>query len=182
MDKFEGKIFGVAETMRALRKIDPEMARELTKAMKKPGMVIGKQARTYVNPIGLSNWGDWRGGYESARVKRKIQSKVITSKRKGGKGALLRVVNQDAAGSIWEMAGRKNAGSSPQGQAFVRNIQAKGGDANRLIYRAWDATDQGGSQEEVRQAVERAEKRVQAYLDKVNSDLAATGIQVTKVV
>jgi len=164
---FEGKIFGAAETMRELRKIDPEMAKELTKAMKQPGTVLAKQARTYVNKVGLSNWGDWRGGYDPARVRRKIQARVVTSKRKGAKSALLRVVNQDAAGSIWEMAGRKNQGGSAQGKAFVRNIQNKGGDANRLIYRAWDETDQGGVQQQVIDAVKRAEVTVQARLQAV---------------
>ena len=181
MADFEGKIFGAAETLRALKKIDPEMSKEIVKAMKKPGMVIAKQARTFVSPVGLSNWGNWRGGYDAGRVKRKIQPKVVASKRKGGRGALLRVVNQDAAGAIWEMAGRKSSGTSLQSQAFIRNIRERGGPANRLIYRAWDSTDQAGTQEEVRAAVKRAESAVQAYLDRVNSQLAPTGIKVTKV-
>jgi hypothetical protein len=166
---FDSKIFGAAETMRALRKIDPEMAKQLTRAMKKPGNVLAKQARTHVNSVGLSNWGTWRGGYEAARVRRKIQARVVTSKRKGAKGALLRVVNQDAAGAIWEMAGRKNDGTSPRGRAFIRNIRNKGGEANRLIYRAWDETDQGGVQQEVIAAVKEAEIIVQAHLSAVSA-------------
>jgi hypothetical protein len=181
MNKFDGKIYGVTETMKSLRKIDPEMARELTKAMKKPGMVIAKQARTFVDPVGLSNWGGWRGGYDAARLRRKIQPKVLTTRRKGSKGSLLRVVNADAAGAIWEMAGRKSSGNSLQGMAFVRNVQNKGGSANRLIYRAWDSTDQGGVAEEVKQAVARAESTVQEWLNQINAQMASTGIQVTKV-
>jgi hypothetical protein len=171
---FDMKILGVAETMRSLRRIDPEMASEIRKAMKKPGMEIAKKARTYVHPYGLSNWGFWRGGYDRAAIKRRISPRVVTSKRKGSKGALLRVLNQDAAGAIWEMAGRKSRGKTPQGAAMIRNIEARGGPANRLMYRAFDETDQGGVKAELEEAVKRAEARIQQYLDATNAALAPT--------
>jgi hypothetical protein len=186
--KFEGKIFGIAETMKTLRRIDPEMAKEINAALKEPGKQIVKLARGHAKAYGLqgglSGWGSWprgQGPYDPSTVSRGIGVKLTTSKRKGQKGSLVRVTNKSAAGSIYEMAGRKNSGNGPSGVAFIQAIQRKSGSgANRLIYRAFD--DYGGTPaaaKAIEDAVEKAEATVKAYLDKVQAQIAATAPKST---
>ena len=186
--KFEGKVFGIAETMKTLRRIDPEMTKEINAALKEPGKQVVKIARSHAKSYGpqggLSGWGSWprgEGPYDPSKVSRGIGVKLTTSKRKGQKGSLIRVTNKSAAGSIYEMAGRKNSGSSPSGIAFIQAIQRNSGaGANRLIYRAFD--QYGGTPaaaKEIEEAVKRAEATVKAYFDKVQAQIDATAPKST---
>ena len=54
-----------------------------------------------------------------------------------------RISNKSAAGSIYELAGKKHHGSNRAGRVFIKTIMERGGRPSRLIYRAWD--DKGGS-------------------------------------
>jgi hypothetical protein len=184
----EAKVFGIAETMKTLRRIDPEMAKEINVALKEPGKQIVKLARSHAKAYGLqgglSGWGSWprgEGPFNPSTVSRGIGVKLTTTKRKGQKGSLVRVTNKSAAGAIYEMAGRKNPGNGPSGQAFIQAIQRNSGKgANRIIYRAFD--DYGGSaaaMKEVQAATTKAQQTVQAYLDKVQAQIAATAPKST---
>jgi hypothetical protein len=185
---FDSKIFGVADTFKALRQADPIMSKQLTKEMKKPGMEIARKARTFVDPEGLSGWGEWRGGYDAKVIKRGITASVTSGRSRKRGNAVLRVLNKSAAGSIWELAGRQTNGAPPRpginaktgwtygnGVGFVDAIRRKSGKkASRLIWHAWDQTDQAGAQQAVRDAVATAEKELQERLDQINASLAKT--------
>jgi hypothetical protein len=184
----ESKVFGIAETMKTLRRIDPEMAKEINAALREPGKQIVKLARGHAKAYGpqggLSGWGTWprgQGPFDPSTASRGIGVRLVTSKRKGQKSSLVRVTNKSAAGSIYEMAGRKNSGNGPSGQAFIQAIQRRSGrGANRLIYRAFD--DYGGAPEAMKQveaATNKAQQTVQAYLDKVQAQIAATAPKST---
>lgn len=194
---FDTKIYGVADTFKQLRSVDPILTKELVKEMKKPGMTIARLARTYVDPEGLSGWKGWREGYNANTIRRGITSSVTTGRSRKRGNAVLRVLNKSAAGSIWELAGRRTNGAPPRpginpktgwtygnGVGFVDAIRSKSGrTASRLIWEAWDNTDQAGAQQAVKDAVAKAEAAVQAKLDSINADLAKTapGLKVGRL-
>lgn len=184
----EFKVFGIAETMKTLRRIEPEMAKEINAALKEPGKQIVKLARGHAKAAGpkagLKGWGTWprgEGPFDPSAVSRGIGVKLLTTKRKGQKSSLVRVTNATAVGSIYETAGRKSKGDGPSGVAFINAINRKSGrGANRLIYRAFD--DYGGSakaMQEIQSATNKAEATVKAHLDKVEAQIAATAPKST---
>lgn len=194
---FDSKIYGVAETFKALRAVDPDMTRQLLREMKKPGMAVAKMARTFVPSEGLSGWGEWRGGYDSNAIRRGITASVTTGRSRKRGNAVLRVLNKSAAGSIWELAGRASNGQPPRpginpktgysygnGVGFIDAIRRKSGEpASRLIWHAWDKSDQAGAQEAVKSAVASAEAELQKKLDNINAELAksAPGLKVGRL-
>lgn len=184
----EAKVFGIAETLKTLRRIEPEMAKEISAALKEPGKQIVKLAKGHAKSAGaqggLKGWGSWprgEGPYDPSAVSRGIGVKLLTQKRKGQKASLVRVTNKTATGAIYEMAGRKNSGSGPSGVAFINALNKNAGrGANRIIYRAFD--DYGGSAEAMKQveaATKKAEATVRAHFDKVQAQIDATAPKST---
>jgi hypothetical protein len=133
---------GVKETLRALRKIDPELLKEMNKEIKGVMIPIRDKARGYApSPIpgNLYNWSDnakekkitartsafresTLGGttrrlfplYNAEVASKGIYYSAAASKRnKNGWSSQYIVANASASGAIYETAGRKNpAGSS----------------------------------------------------------------------
>ena len=134
------KLDGVKETLRALRKIDPELLKEMNKEIKGVMIPIRDKARDYAPspvPGNLYNWNEGTKGkkitarnsafrtlntegrlrlfplYDYETVKRGIYySQPAGTRNKNGWRALYYVANKSAAGAIYETAGRANPGGS----------------------------------------------------------------------
>jgi hypothetical protein len=132
---------GVKETIRALRKIDPELLKEMNKEIKGIMIPIRDKAREYAPtaaPGGLYNWDDGAkdnqitkrtsafrestlGGttrrlfplYNAEAARKGIYYSQAPSKRNSsGWSSQYIVANASASGAIYETAGRKNPGGS----------------------------------------------------------------------
>lgn len=137
---------GVKETLRALRKIDPELLKEMNKEIKGVMIPIRDKARDYApspQPDNLYMWNDQAkdnkitartsafrestlGGttrrlfplYNAEVVRKGIYYSQAPSKRNrhGWKSQYI-IANASASGAIYETAGRKNPGGDPRSKS-----------------------------------------------------------------
>lgn len=128
------KLSGVKETLRAIRKIDPELLKEMNKEIKGIMIPIRDKARGYAPsgvPGGLYNWDERTVGkkitarnsafrtfntegrlrrfplYDAEAARKGIYYSASPSERnKNGFRAMYYIANKSASGSIYETAGR----------------------------------------------------------------------------
>ena len=110
---------GAIELRKALRKVEPTLAKESQKEIANLLKVVTRRAKGYVpSEAPLSGWGNAVGIWEnrvfrSSEVKRGIGYSTSPSKpNRRGFRSLATIFNKSAAGAIYETAGRLN----PQGQ------------------------------------------------------------------
>jgi hypothetical protein len=139
------KLDGVKETLRAIRKIDPELLKEMNKQIKGIMIPIRDKARGYAPtaaPGGLYNWDEGaytkkitaRNSafrtfnnegrlrrfplYQAETVRKGIYYSAAPSKRnKNGWSSQYIIANASASGAIYETAGRKNPGGSSKSKS-----------------------------------------------------------------
>jgi hypothetical protein len=138
-------ITGVRETVKALRKVDPELLKEMNAEIRAVMVPLRNKARGYApspQPDNLYNWVEGTVGkkitarnsmfrtfntegrlrlfplYDHAEAVKGIYYSQAPSKRnRNGWQALYYVANRSAAGSIYETAGRKNPGGDPNSKS-----------------------------------------------------------------
>jgi hypothetical protein len=138
-------IKGVKETIKALRKFDPELLKEMNTEIKAVMIPIRNKARGYApspQPDNLYGWNENTVGkkitarnsafrtfntegrlrlfplYDYETVKKGIYySQAPSSRNKNGWRALYYVANRSAAGAIYETAGRVNPGGSSKSRS-----------------------------------------------------------------
>lgn len=136
---------GVKETLRALRKFDPELLKEMNKEIKGVMIPIRDKARGYAPtaaPGGLYNWDEGKYTkkitarnsafrtfnsegrlrrfplYQAEVVRKGIYYSQAPSKRnRAGWRSQYIVANASASGAIYETAGRKNPGGDPKSRS-----------------------------------------------------------------
>jgi hypothetical protein len=136
---------GVKETIKALRKFDPELLKEMNSEIKSVMVPLRDKARGYAPspvPGNLYGWNENTVGkkitaknsafrtfntegrlrlfplYDYETVKKGIYYSQAPSKRnRNGWRALYFVANRSAAGAIYETAGRKNPGGDPKSKS-----------------------------------------------------------------
>jgi hypothetical protein len=136
---------GVKETIKALRKFDPELLKEMNSEIKSVMVPLRDKARGYAPspvPGNLYGWNENTVGkkitaknsafrtfntegrlrlfplYDYETIKKGIYYSQAPSKRnKNGWRALYFVANRSAAGAIYETAGRKNPGGDPNSKS-----------------------------------------------------------------
>ena len=75
------EVNGLADTLRTLRRVDPELRKTTIRRMKlaaKPMQAEAKKLFPDASP--LSGWGNWRGGYDGRTVKRNVKVSFKGSK------------------------------------------------------------------------------------------------------
>ena len=136
---------GVKETLRALRKFDPELLKEMNKEIKGVMIPIRDKARGYAPspvPGNLYNWNEGTKGrkitarnsafrtfntegrlrrfplYDAASATKGVYYTAAPSRRnKNGWSSQYIIANASASGSIYETAGRKNLGGDPKSRS-----------------------------------------------------------------
>jgi len=113
------EVTGALELRKALKKVQPVLAKETEKEIRGLLKVIAVRARGFVpSEAPLSGWGNAVGVWENrvfntSDIKRGIGYSTAASKpNKRGFRSIATIYNKSAAGAIYETAGRKN----PQGQ------------------------------------------------------------------
>lgn len=122
------KVQGALEFRKALKKFEPELAKQSQKEIAGLLKKVVSKARGFVpSEAPLSGWGNnvglWAGDrtYNSGMIKRGIGYSTTPSKpNKRGFRSLAAIFNKNAAGAIYETAGRK----SPQGQPPAKRTVA----------------------------------------------------------
>ena len=125
---------GVADAIRTLGRVDKELKKELVKSMKKAADPLVNEARSLVPTAKpLTNWYGWKGGYVLGKVKRgiKVSQRNTAQRTRSGqqqeKIKLLALVQTNAAGAIYDMAGKaggagKGSENAARGQAMIRKL------------------------------------------------------------
>jgi hypothetical protein len=152
-------ISGLAETLRALKIIDPTVRKESLKPISAVGRDIVKLTKARVPNSPARNWGAWqpRGRGSSAKLGPRAgfadngptyrsnpgrlgwnASEVKAGVRYlgGGERMNIRLVNRSAAGGVFETAGQQGNYSTPQGAVFARNLD-RFGVAPRGLIKTW---------------------------------------------
>lgn len=136
--------YGLKTFQKALREVDPDLAKELRKSVRAPMQKVYNSARRLVAQAdipsgwrqysnGPKGWGDpTRKGWNNSKVRSGIKLREGGRTVRGVK-PLYRIMNQSAAGNIYEFA--KNP-KTAQGVSFVRKLNEQR--PSRLIWRAYD--------------------------------------------
>jgi hypothetical protein len=153
------QVEGVAEVLKALAKVNPELRKATVKNMKDAGEPMAREARgLFPQQSPLSNWGNWTTPHARDRPLRPEEGKPWRARRlQRVKGArfgleqhpLLTLRQTDAAGAIVDMAGRRSK-QDAQGRAFIDQLRSFGV-ASRAMWPAAERT-----MAEVTRAVEAA--------------------------
>jgi hypothetical protein len=167
-------VTGLRDLKRALTKVAPDLKKEMDKRIRIAIQPVRTKAQGSVPVAPLSGWGTsgqgkWatRLGWNSAVVRQGIKINQGAGRKKGS--AVLtawRISNMNPAGAVYELAGRKSTGDTPQARAFINGL-TRSARPSRLIWKAWD--EAGGDStvtpkvlEAIEAAAEELERRAAA--------------------
>jgi len=142
---------GAAKSLRILRNLDRELAKEISRELKSAVKPVVASAKGATPAQPLSNWGTWTtpNGRSLDWNRRAVANGLKVTQRTSGERisfidklgnerykmtkqiAFLQLRNVTAAGHIFEIAGARNPGS-----VFNQNIMAKHGPPKRLLFKA----------------------------------------------
>ncbi len=165
------QVQGVKQTLKALKDIDPALRRAAIKEMKTAVQPMVNEVRSKMPNKPLDNWGEGgRLGWDVNQVRKSVKVKFGGRKVRGGSGnqyPLLRLVIQSPAGAVFDIAGRRSNGRSPQGTAFINALTADWGRASRT---AWPTAEKHiqDVQRGVLIAIDKAAAEVNKEIRRVN--------------
>lgn len=172
---------GLAGAIRTLGKVDGELKKQLVKEMKQAGEPLVATARALVPAASpLTNWYNWTtpkgreiGPFIPSKAKRGIKISQRNTAQRGSDGRreqtirLLALVQTNAAGAIYDMAGRANgSGRDSEGEQRGREMIKKLNSFAESSRTLWPAAEKELSN--VQQAVKDA---IQALEDELNAEL-----------
>lgn len=113
------RVNGLAQALKTLETLDPELRKEVVRGMKKAASPILATARSLV-PDGqvLTNWYGWRGGWNTQSVRKDIKVAFRGGRVRGEERdvfPLLTLRQTNAAGAIYDIAGRSFPGRGSEG-------------------------------------------------------------------
>jgi hypothetical protein len=172
---------GIKETLDSLKAFDKDAVKRFNKVINDELAGAEKDARNLVQEDPpMSGWskldatnGRTRGGagwpgWNAGEIKSKITKTKVQGKVRGdyttSAGALL---NKSAAGSIFEVAGRKTKGTIARTSSaqFLRTLGNRFGKASRLVWRVVDK-DKDKIERNVAHALEEAKAELQKNLNR----------------
>ena len=162
------EVVGVAETLRALTQIDPELRKAVIKDMKRAAAPLEAAARANIPARALTNWGTWQGGFNQGKAQKGVKTAFRSGKVKGKSGdhfPLLSLRQTNAAGAIFEMAGRaggrgRRSEGAARGAAMISKLNTYG-TASRTL---WPAVERNF--DVVEAALEQAVSSMSAEIQK----------------
>ena len=164
----EVRVKNLKQTMDLLKAYAPEQAKEINKTITTEANKVRDRARGYMPLIALSNWNNWPAhaseGYVGANVRKKLKTTRANNRKRGTfTSNYIGVVSADAAGAIYQTAGR-----GPSSDPFVENLINKN-TSNRGLWRAFDEL-KPEVEPAIMAAVETAQKIVQAKLEQLGGE------------
>lgn len=131
------EVDGMADALAHLKDVDPELRKQVVKAMKSAAAPAQRNVRGLLpNATPLSNWGTWpRGlGYDGSKAKRGVKISHRAKARPGRTIPVVAIKSTDAGAMIYDMAGRTSPGKTAQARAFIRNLNRLHGRASRSVW------------------------------------------------
>jgi len=164
----EVRVKNLKQTMDLLKAYAPEQAKEINKRITTEATKVRDRARDYMPSVALSNWNNWpdhaSDGYVGSVVKAKTKTTRANNRSRGQVVSnYIGVVNGDAAGAIFQTAGR--GGSTDM---FVSNLLTKFG-GTRGLWKAFDEL-KGEVEPAIMAAVEDAQRIVTAKLNQLGGE------------
>ena len=170
----EGVLSGdVTALLRDLRRIDPDLRREVPDRIKNTaaaqGLLADVRARQPAQPTRGWNVGPSRKtspgrlNWSPGRIRQQITLNFRGSRPRGApvtSWPVLRIQSKNAAQNVFELAGARQPGST-----FNRNIMARHGQPKRLLYRALQPREPI-IEAQVRATIDRLEREVTRRLAK----------------
>lgn len=158
-------IQGLGETLDTLKKMAPEYAKQARKEIREAVKPMQADAKSRI-PGGppLSRWSTTQRqgipAWSSSGAKRAIgiRQKRQRVRNAGGRIVLIRLIQNDGGGVVFDSAGRKNSGSN-----FAANLSSKYASASRSMWPAAEANMNG-----VVKSLEDARERME---DVINREL-----------
>lgn len=147
-------IENVPQTLRTLKKIDPDLRKRVPEQIKsyaQPLVNEAKKALPTAPP--LSGWSKGRFRWRPGTVRNGVRLQFKGTRPRNSPAnswPVLRLRQTSAAGSAYDMAGRKSSGRTRSGQTMIREINARHGRASRSI---WPAVEKHA--DEVENGIER---------------------------
>ncbi len=153
------RVEGVAETLRVLQRLNPELRKDLIRDMKKVAKPVTDAIKgNYTDELLSGTTRTWaprgRTIFPYSRGKAAAGVKVSASASKRTQ-TILAISQKDPAASVFDMAGRKTA--NRLGQAFDTRFPAP----SRVMWRSYEQADEG-MLDEIRQVVARVEDSLTA--------------------
>lgn len=136
------EVRGLQDTLRELRKFNPDLLKELKKDLTKQAQPIFTEAARRLPDVAAPNWGSkGRTGYSRNRAARGYKVSIRASKRvknMNGSMAVINLTQTNAGGAIWDQAGSRGNYSPPvqRGAQFVRQLDRSSGNAQRGLWPA----------------------------------------------
>lgn len=163
-------VTGVTEMRREMRKHAPEVLKELDKELRTISKPIITEAKSLIpTDPPLSGWKEWN----TQAAKTGVKVKQGKRSRNGSYSALLQIRNDNAAGSIFSTAGRRNQPANASGANFIKVINDRFGKIQFPATRSlWTAVVNYGLdryQNNILDAYARAEKEFQNRMDSVKN-------------
>lgn len=162
-------IENVPATLRTLRKIDPELRKRVPEEIKsyaKPLVDTAKAALPTSAP--LSGWTAGRFRWRAGTVRNGVKLQFKGSRPKNapaGSWPVLRLRQTNAAGAVFDIAGRRSSGRTRSGQIMIRELEARHGRASRSI---WPSVEKHADE------IEKGIARIfEGYTQIINRELGA---------
>jgi len=133
------EVNGVADAIKVLNSVNPELKKQVVKNMKAAAQPVEESARRLVPAVRpLSGWVGWKGGFDPKAVRRGIKVAFRAGKVRGARDPnnipLLTLRQKNAAGAIYDMAGRRSNGKTDAGRQFISVLNQRGGPASRTMW------------------------------------------------
>lgn len=183
----EGKlvIFGLKDTRKALKDYAPEVLKEMNKEIRGVGKSLTLLSKGNIpEKPPMRGWrevtaanGSSRGGsgwpaWNASEIRKGVKFKTGGRRKKGSNiSDAYALINESAAGAIFELAGRRSNGAGT-GVQFIENLNR----VRRASRAIWNALDERGKEEiqkGILDAIKKAEDQLQARLDAANDREAA---------
>lgn len=123
------EVDGLAQALKSLQKLDPELRKQVVKGMKQAAAPLEAAARSMIpTEKPLTNWYNWRGGWDQAQVRKSVKVAFRLGRVKGQERdvfPLLTLRQTNAAGVIYDIAGRSFPGRGSEGAARGRAMVDK---------------------------------------------------------
>jgi hypothetical protein len=128
------QVYGVRETLKELKAIEPKLRSSVTRAAKKAAdpLRADAQSRVPTSPP-LSGWREWSPSETRVAIR-------FGGRARGDKEVwpLLRMVHAKKSGAMFDMVGRANKPNSASGVAFIAGLN-RIGSASRSLWPAAEA-------------------------------------------
>lgn len=129
------QVVGVKAALRDLGRLEPELRKSLQASFKAELKPLADKARQDM-PAQAPLSGMEKPGRLQYTNKARTGVKIATSgrNRRAGTLTVAALVNTNAAGAVFDMAGRKTRGVTPQGVGFIAGLSNRFGNASRTLW------------------------------------------------